>query len=105
MITPNVRYHLISSPIISTIGNLALVYLQVGKERKEGGEPSSPTTRARTKDFNWENLAFEVINLQNLDAPFTIEEVWNAIRQMSSEKASGTDCFTGALSKKCWNII
>ena len=41
----------------------------------------------RTKDFNWQNLEFEEIDLHGLDDPFTTEEVWNAIKQMPSDTA------------------
>lgn len=60
---------------------------------------------ARTQDFNWERLHFEETNLEVLGAPFTEEEVKNAINQMPSDKAPGPDGFTGAFFKKCWDII
>jgi hypothetical protein len=40
-----------------------------------------------------------------LDAPFSEEEVWNTIKLLSSDKAPGSDGFTGRFYKVCWPII
>nr|XP_034580478.1 uncharacterized protein LOC117843854 [Setaria viridis] len=44
-------------------------------------------------------------NLEALDIPFTEEEVWNTIKQLPSDKASGPDGFTGRFYKSCWSVI
>jgi hypothetical protein len=59
----------------------------------------------RNRDFNWDGLVFQDPELHGLGAPFTEEEVRNAINHMPSDKAPGPDGFTGAFFKKCWDII
>lgn len=53
----------------------------------------------REKDLNWDNLNFPELELQELGAPFTKDEVKSAINEMPSEKAPGPDGFTGDFSK------
>jgi hypothetical protein len=60
---------------------------------------------ARTRDFNWEGLHFDDLDLEHLGDPFTEEEVHNAINQMPGDKAPGPDGFTGAFFKRCWGLI
>ena len=60
---------------------------------------------SRVMDLNWENLHFGEVGMEGIDAPFTVEEVQQAINQMPSNKAPGPDGFTGAFFKKCWSII
>jgi hypothetical protein len=60
---------------------------------------------SRNHDLNWENFHFGGVDLEGIDAPFSEEEVQEAIRQMPSDKAPGPDGFTGAFFKKCWGII
>uniref|UniRef100_A0A453RJ81 Reverse transcriptase domain-containing protein n=1 Tax=Aegilops tauschii subsp. strangulata TaxID=200361 RepID=A0A453RJ81_AEGTS len=57
------------------------------------------------KDFNWEELGIEAHALQDLDAAITEDEVWEAIKEMPSDKAPGPDGFTGIFFKRCWGII
>ena len=44
-------------------------------------------------------------DLQELDAIFTEEEVWETIKDMPSDKAPGPDGFSGRFYKSCWPII
>lgn len=45
------------------------------------------------------------VNPDELDEPFTEEEVWAALKQMPAEKAPGPDGFNGTFYKKCWHLI
>jgi mannosylglycoprotein endo-beta-mannosidase len=60
---------------------------------------------ARTLDFNWDALHFSEPDLTSLGDPFSEEEVHKAVNLMPSDKAPGTDGFTGAFFKKCWEHI
>ena len=63
------------------------------------------TPVARTKALNWHDLGYTQHNLEDLDAPFTLEEIEAAIKEMPPEKAPGPDGFIGIFYKKCWTII
>jgi len=57
------------------------------------------------KDFNWDELNFEPLDLHGLGSPMAESEVLNAINDMPSDKVPGPDGFTGLFFKKCWDII
>ena len=57
------------------------------------------------KDFNWEELNLEPLDLHGLGAPMAECEVLEAINDMPSDKAPGPDGFSGLFFKKCWGII
>ena len=59
----------------------------------------------RGRAINWEQLGYSPHNLEDLDTPFTEEELLNTIRSLPSEKAPGPDGFIGVFYKKCWEII
>lgn len=56
---------------------------------------------ARTLDFNWDALNLGVHDLSQLDAQFSEEETFQAIKQIPQDKASGPDGFTGLFFHKC----
>jgi hypothetical protein len=60
---------------------------------------------ARTKAINWQELGYAQHNLDDLDTPFTQDEIASVIKEMPSEKAPGPDGFIGLFYKKCWTII
>ena len=43
-------------------------------------------------------------NLDELDAPFSEEEVWKTITLLPSDKAPGLDGFTGRFYKAFWQV-
>jgi hypothetical protein len=59
----------------------------------------------RTKALNWHELGYAPHDLEDLDAPFTEEEISSVIKGMPSEKAPGPDGFIGIFFKKCWSFI
>jgi hypothetical protein len=60
---------------------------------------------ARTKAINWQELGYAQHNLDDLDTPFTEDEIASVIKEMPSEKAPDPDGFIGLFYKKCWTII
>ena len=50
-------------------------------------------------------LGLNTHDLTELDLPFTAEEVWRTIKQLTPDKAPGPDGFTGRFYKSCWSII
>ena len=43
--------------------------------------------------------------LQDLEAPFTHEEIDNIIKQMPNDKAPGPNGFNAAFHRACWDIV
>jgi hypothetical protein len=46
-------------------------------------------------------LGIPAFELADLDVPFTEKEVWETIKQLSSDKSPGPDGFTGIFYKLC----
>ena len=59
----------------------------------------------RTQSIDWNNLQLCRIEDNDLDMPFTEEEVEHTIKMLPAEKAPGPDGFTGIFYKKCWQTI
>ncbi|SPT17631.1 unnamed protein product [Triticum aestivum] len=47
----------------------------------------------------------EPCDLSSLDAPFSMEEVWDAIKCLPACKALGPDGFTAEFLRACWTIV
>ena len=54
----------------------------------------------RTQSIDWNNLQLCRIEDNDLDMPFTEEEVEHTIKMLPVEKAPGPDGFTGIFYKK-----
>jgi hypothetical protein len=63
------------------------------------------TREQRQSSINLEALGIQQHDLHMLEAPISEEEVWNTIKLLPSDKASGPDGFTGRFYKVCWPII
>jgi len=59
----------------------------------------------REASINLDTLNLPALDLSGLDAPFSEEEVWAAVRDMPSDRAPGPDGFTGAFYQTAWPII
>jgi exonuclease III len=59
----------------------------------------------RSRTINLDNLDLPRFDLEDLDIPFSVEEVWSTIKNLPSDKAPGPDGFTGKFYKTCWVII
>lgn len=59
------------------------------------------------REFTLNLSAFhrEGMDLAELDAPISEEEVWGVIKELAMDKAPGPDGFTGRFYKSCWQII
>lgn len=59
----------------------------------------------RSKDLDWDVLQLPTFNCSAISGPITEEEVHAALKQSPSDKAPGSDGFTGAYYKACWETI
>jgi hypothetical protein len=50
-------------------------------------------------------LGIPAFELVDLDVTFTKKEVWETIKQLSSDKAPGADGFSEIFYKLCWSVI
>lgn len=64
------------------------------------GTPATPQFT-----LNFEALGIQALDLNELEANITDEEVWAAIKAMPSDKARGPDGFTGAFYKAACSVI
>ena len=44
-------------------------------------------------------------SLEDLDAPFDAEEIWQAVKRLPARKAPGPDGFTAEFLRACWSIV
>jgi len=63
------------------------------------------TPSTRSKAIKWNGLGYTHHDLEDLDAPFTDQEIEAVIKDMPMEKAPGPDGFIGSFYKRCWTII
>ena len=55
--------------------------------------------------LNLIRLIHRVEGLEDLDAPFTKQEIDSVVKDLPSDKAPGPDGFNGDFIKACWSII
>jgi hypothetical protein len=60
---------------------------------------------SREVTIDLDALGVPSYELAQLEAPFSEEEVWDTVKRLPSDKASGPDGFTGRFYKTCWPII
>jgi hypothetical protein len=60
---------------------------------------------ARGITLDFQALGIQALNLEDQDAPIPTDQVWAAIKEMSSDCAPGPDGFIGAFYKTAWPII
>ena len=63
------------------------------------------TPSTRTRGLNWNELGYNHHDLDDLDAPFTEQEIEVMIKEMPAEKAPGPNGFIRLFYKRCWSII
>jgi hypothetical protein len=58
-----------------------------------------------TQKFDWPQLGLPVIDMSELDAPFSLDELKTAVFSMPSDKAPGPDGFSAGFFKTSWNVV
>jgi hypothetical protein len=58
------------------------------------------TPMVRSCCLNWNALGYTPTNLEDLDAPFTAQELLDIVKSLPAEKAPGPDGFIGMFYKK-----
>lgn len=59
----------------------------------------------RSHGLNLHSLGVPQLDLAGIDAPFTEDEVWSAVRELPGDRAPGPDRFTGLFYKMAWPVI
>ncbi|WVZ85202.1 hypothetical protein U9M48_032152 [Paspalum notatum var. saurae] len=59
----------------------------------------------RASSLNLGNIGFQASDRSSIDGPFTEHEVWEAIKDLPTDRALRPDGFTGAFYKVAWPII
>lgn len=59
----------------------------------------------RSTTINVDVLGIQAHDLATLDSPFKKHEIWEVIKGLPSDKALGSNGFTGLFYKVCWSII
>uniref|UniRef100_A0A453A7E0 Reverse transcriptase domain-containing protein n=1 Tax=Aegilops tauschii subsp. strangulata TaxID=200361 RepID=A0A453A7E0_AEGTS len=62
------------------------------------------TATAREHSLDLSQL-IEPTDLADLDAPFSAEEIWEAVKRLPARKAPGPDGFTAEFLRACWTTI
>jgi hypothetical protein len=63
------------------------------------------TEEPRDCTLNFDDLITRHEDLLDLDAPFSEEEIWQAVRRMPPRKAPGPDGFTAEFLRACWPLV
>ncbi|XBI11415.1 hypothetical protein VPH35_138479 [Triticum aestivum] len=63
------------------------------------------TATHRECTLNLAQLIEPADDLLELDAPFTDDEIWNAVKRLPARKAPGPDGFTAEFLRACWPIV
>lgn len=61
--------------------------------------------RNASKQIFFHEVQMATLNLSELNAPFTEEEVWASIKNIPNEKSLGLDGYTCLFYQKYWSII
>jgi hypothetical protein len=63
----------------------------------------SHTPRDSTIDLG--AIDHPIFDMSDLDAPFSEQEIWEAVKRLPAGKAPGPDGFTAEFLRACWDII
>ncbi|KAM0876163.1 hypothetical protein ACQ4PT_036340 [Festuca glaucescens] len=63
------------------------------------------TPADRSRSFVWHDLDLPTLSPAGIDNPFSMTEIWEAVKDSPAEKAPGPDGFTGIFYRKCWPTI
>jgi hypothetical protein len=63
------------------------------------------TNVARDCTLDFTQIIEPTDSLDALEAPFTVDEIWNAVKRMPARKAPGPDGFTAEFLRACWTTV
>jgi hypothetical protein len=63
------------------------------------------TEFGREHDIDLEAIGLPSLDLHELEVPFTMEEVWAAVKELPCDKAPGPDGFSGRFYQTAWPVI
>ncbi|XP_010236490.1 uncharacterized protein LOC104584074 [Brachypodium distachyon] len=68
-------------------------------------DESRGRTAPRTRTLAWQELHLPRLPLASIDNPFSLCEIWEAVKASPTEKALGPDGFIGTFYRRCWSVI
>jgi hypothetical protein len=63
------------------------------------------TARPRDFDLSLHAVGLQPVDLAGLEARFTMEEIWDAVRAMPGNRSPGPDGFSWEFYRSCWPVI
>jgi hypothetical protein len=63
------------------------------------------TAQPREFDLSLEAVRLPLVDLSGLEAHFTDEEIWDAMRAMPANKSPGLDGFSWEFYRSCWSMV
>ncbi|KAM3020904.1 hypothetical protein ACUV84_040901 [Puccinellia chinampoensis] len=61
--------------------------------------------KERVEEINLDALGLSRLNLDDLEANFTEEEIWSVVKNLPADKSPGPDGFSVLFFQKCWATI
>jgi hypothetical protein len=63
------------------------------------------TPQPREFDLNLGRIGLSLVDLRELEAQFSVDEVWAAVKAMSANKSPGPNGLSWEFFKACWAVV